>query len=249
MAANGRSNIHDDAYQTDTYTGPGPLGRNMQRASTFQGVGVRVGHVRPGGADRGGLRGRRAPAPGAARPAHARPAGDVRPAAADTEHGRGHAVHRLLGRRLFLSGQCRPRGGLDQHEAHLGDRPDERTARPGVRGRARLRPHRGRAARRLDHLRAARLVGPDLVRVRRGRGGDGRSGKRRREVPGAGREDRQLVRGRRDRGRVHRLGRRHVSLRRDRRGRPRRDLAGALREHRVSRSRGRPRPARARRPR
>jgi hypothetical protein len=37
MAANGRSNIHDDAYQTDTYTGPGPLGRNMQRSSTFQG--------------------------------------------------------------------------------------------------------------------------------------------------------------------------------------------------------------------
>jgi hypothetical protein len=37
MAANGRSNIHNDAYQTDTYTGPGPLGRAMQRASTFQG--------------------------------------------------------------------------------------------------------------------------------------------------------------------------------------------------------------------
>jgi len=37
MAANGRSNIHDDAYQTDTYTGPGPLGHAMQRASTFQG--------------------------------------------------------------------------------------------------------------------------------------------------------------------------------------------------------------------
>jgi hypothetical protein len=36
MAANGRSNIHDDAYQTDTYRGPGPLGRNMQRTSTFQ---------------------------------------------------------------------------------------------------------------------------------------------------------------------------------------------------------------------
>ena len=36
MAANGRSNIHDDAYQTDTYTGPGPLGRDMERASTFQ---------------------------------------------------------------------------------------------------------------------------------------------------------------------------------------------------------------------
>jgi hypothetical protein len=37
MAPNGRSNIHNDAYQTDTYTGSGPLGRNMQRASTFQG--------------------------------------------------------------------------------------------------------------------------------------------------------------------------------------------------------------------
>jgi hypothetical protein len=37
MAPNGRSNIHDDAYQTDTYRGPGPLGRHMQRTSTFQG--------------------------------------------------------------------------------------------------------------------------------------------------------------------------------------------------------------------
>src|SRR5881392_4237761 len=37
MAPNGRSNIHDDAYQTDTYTWGGALGRNMQRTSTFQG--------------------------------------------------------------------------------------------------------------------------------------------------------------------------------------------------------------------
>jgi hypothetical protein len=36
MAANGRSNIHSDAYQTDTNTWSGPLGRNMQRVSTFQ---------------------------------------------------------------------------------------------------------------------------------------------------------------------------------------------------------------------
>jgi hypothetical protein len=35
MAANGRSNLHDDGYQTDTYTWSGPLGRNMQRTSTF----------------------------------------------------------------------------------------------------------------------------------------------------------------------------------------------------------------------
>jgi hypothetical protein len=35
MAANGRSNLHDDAYMTDTYVGSGPLGRDMQRLSTF----------------------------------------------------------------------------------------------------------------------------------------------------------------------------------------------------------------------
>ena len=35
MAANGRSNLHNDAYQTDTNTWGGPLGRNMQRTSTF----------------------------------------------------------------------------------------------------------------------------------------------------------------------------------------------------------------------
>jgi hypothetical protein len=35
MARNGRSNIHDDAYMTDTYRTPGPLGRNMQRVSAY----------------------------------------------------------------------------------------------------------------------------------------------------------------------------------------------------------------------
>jgi hypothetical protein len=36
MAPNGRSNIHNDAYMTDTYLVSGPLGRNMERISTFQ---------------------------------------------------------------------------------------------------------------------------------------------------------------------------------------------------------------------
>src|SRR6184192_583548 len=36
MAPNGRSNIHDDAYQTDTYVGLGPLGRNPEVLSTQQ---------------------------------------------------------------------------------------------------------------------------------------------------------------------------------------------------------------------
>jgi hypothetical protein len=35
MAANGRSNIHNDAYMTDTYAGGGPLGKDMERLSTF----------------------------------------------------------------------------------------------------------------------------------------------------------------------------------------------------------------------
>jgi hypothetical protein len=35
MAANGRSNLHNDAYMTDVYAGGGPLGREMERLSTF----------------------------------------------------------------------------------------------------------------------------------------------------------------------------------------------------------------------
>lgn len=36
MAANGRSNLHDDAYMTDAYSTPGPLGRRMRVRSTLQ---------------------------------------------------------------------------------------------------------------------------------------------------------------------------------------------------------------------
>ena len=39
MAPNGKSNLHDDAYQTDTYRLPGPLGKDINRTSTLQ-VGV-----------------------------------------------------------------------------------------------------------------------------------------------------------------------------------------------------------------
>jgi hypothetical protein len=35
MAPNGRSNLHDDAYMTDSYPQSGPLGKAMQRTSTF----------------------------------------------------------------------------------------------------------------------------------------------------------------------------------------------------------------------
>ena len=36
LAPNGRSNIHDDAYMTDAYTGPGPLGRGTTRRDVFE---------------------------------------------------------------------------------------------------------------------------------------------------------------------------------------------------------------------
>jgi hypothetical protein len=36
MAPNARSNLHNDAYQTDAYWIPGPLGREMSRTSTLQ---------------------------------------------------------------------------------------------------------------------------------------------------------------------------------------------------------------------
>ncbi|HEX8207066.1 MAG TPA: hypothetical protein VF587_13480, partial [Solirubrobacteraceae bacterium] len=35
LAPNGRSNIHDDAYMTDAYEGPGPLGRGTTRRDVF----------------------------------------------------------------------------------------------------------------------------------------------------------------------------------------------------------------------
>jgi len=38
MAPNGRSNLHDDAYMTNTYTWTGPLGSGMETLSTLQGA-------------------------------------------------------------------------------------------------------------------------------------------------------------------------------------------------------------------
>lgn len=40
MARNGKSNVHDDAFMTDTYTKKGPVGNAMARTSRFTGGGV-----------------------------------------------------------------------------------------------------------------------------------------------------------------------------------------------------------------
>jgi hypothetical protein len=40
MAANGRSNVHNDAYQTDTYRNLGPLGRRTRvYSASYDGAG------------------------------------------------------------------------------------------------------------------------------------------------------------------------------------------------------------------
>ena len=43
MAANGRSNVHNDAYQTDTYRNSGPLGRRTRLFSQFFGGPIGLG--------------------------------------------------------------------------------------------------------------------------------------------------------------------------------------------------------------
>jgi hypothetical protein len=52
MAQNGRSNVHNDGYQSDTYTWPGPLGRspsvNSQFFGTFGSCGITIAFDRLG---------------------------------------------------------------------------------------------------------------------------------------------------------------------------------------------------------
>ena len=52
MAANGRSNVHNDAYQTDSYTWPGPLGRDprvfSQHLGTVASCGITIAFDRRG---------------------------------------------------------------------------------------------------------------------------------------------------------------------------------------------------------
>ena len=52
MAANGRSNVHDDAYMSDTYAGAGPLGRNTGVSSTYLVPGTECGSIAFDGAGR-----------------------------------------------------------------------------------------------------------------------------------------------------------------------------------------------------
>ena len=103
MAADGDSNIHNDAYQTDAYDRMGPLGKDMSVTSTFHVaecasvtfdskgriVTICVGRGGPSPRDDG---------PGDPRDPRVPPTS----AALRGRNGIGH-LHRLLGRRLLLS--------------------------------------------------------------------------------------------------------------------------------------------------
>ena len=215
MAANGRSNVHNDAYQTDTYRNSGPLGRRTRAVLPVLRRPGRSGLVRhhdrlrsprPAGHH---LRDRRRGLPahdGPPDPRHDRPA----PATGPGDPSRPHPV-RGRRRRLLLPRPSRPSRGLrGPEDLHRG--AAQRLVAAGEDVRSQRAARRGRPA----QLRAARLVGPAVVRLPQGRSG---GGARPAQRPSAGHPPhrgghRQLVRGGRQRRglRGHRPG--SVPLRR-----------------------------------
>ena len=164
MAPNGRSNLHVDAYQSDVHQGPGPLGREMQRRSTFlEGVCASV-TLRLARADRDGVRrGRGAESCCCSSRARSRRwprcrcrCGYRAPAACSpTSPGGGY----------FLILDDRDRAVIPTTTPPPLRGPADRR-RDRLRDRARLRPLDRRAARRQDHLGAAGLARAAVVRRR-----------------------------------------------------------------------------------
>ena len=200
MAPDGKSNIHVDAYQSDTNRGPGPLGTggiattsssyNAECASiTFDARGrlvtVCVGLDRPT---------LRLIDPGTLDTIASYPLPPRTP-------GAGDPLTNFAGGGYFY---------LDDQDRAVVPTTERHIAIVAVRGDA-LVPDGDidatsvRRADRPDHLRAARLRRAHLVRDEGGRDGHRRPGDRRGPRAAAGRADRQLVRrGRRRRLRRHR---------------------------------------------
>ena len=216
MAANGRSNLHNDAYMTDTYAGAGPLGRDMERRSTFfaadcasvtfdragrivticVGVdGPRLVLLDPRTLDQLA----EFPLP-PRQPGAANPFTDFAGGGYFYLDNRDRAVIPTTTRHIWVVEQT------------------VRTARARVRARPRLRRERLARRRRQALLGAAGLGGPDLVGLPARRRRHHRSGQRRGPHPRHERADHELVRGRRDGRRVHRLRRGALPVR-GRRGR------------------------------
>ena len=169
MAANGRSNLHDDAYQSDAGPTPGPLGSQPGGRLGAVRPGVRLADHRPAGrlvtvcVGAAQITLRMLDPRDARRPRGARAAARGRPSATP--------VLVVRRRRLLLPRPPRPRGRPDLAGHDRRDR-----ARPAAADPRRFELARqydvSRAGGRLgDHVGAARLGGPALVRDpgRRGR--------------------------------------------------------------------------------
>ena len=180
---------------------PGRSARGITRELDLRGGRLRLGHLRLARPDRDDLRGRAgAPARGEG-PAHARgPRVDDRcrratPAAARTSSPTSRAAATSTSTTATGRSSPPPRATCSWWRSR---------ADGSLRHGARLRPHRRRAERRQDHLGAARLLGPDLVRL----GPAAWSARldpatRRGALARAGRGDRQLVRRRTTTERVY----------------------------------------------
>ena len=195
MAPNGRSNIHDDAYQTDTYKWAGPLGTTSPGGRRSFAQRVCLGDVRRARA--GWSRSAWASSDRSwtmLDPEHAGELGDV-PCRRAARATRQPFTDFAGGGYFYLDNQ--DRAVIPTTTATSSWSPRRRRR---LRARARLRPHGRGPRRRQDHLGAARLERPDLVRV--ARTGSSAWSTRRPARSGArhGRADRQLVRGRRDGG-------------------------------------------------
>ncbi len=222
MAPNGSSNLHNDAFQSDTYTVSGPLGRDPRSSLGAVRPRVRLGRLRPRGRIVTVCVGLDRPVLALLDPVTLKTI-DAMPLAAAAGVGQ-QPVHRLLRRRLLLPRQPRPRRAADDRGPPAHDR------------------RRGNALQTVSDVdltpatKSGKVISalPDwkgrvwFATKRRRR--LGRSRQRRAALASARRGDLELVCGRSGRRRLHRHRRGALSAR-GRGGRTRGRLAARLQEH------------------
>ena len=159
LAANGASTMHDDAWATDSYQGPGPLGKDPEVTTSWYGLEeCATLAVRPGRPAGRALRRPHGPVMHVLDPETMRPVETLD--LPDREEVGQAAVGGPLRRRLLLPRRRGARGRRDDRPPGA-DRRQPTGGRPDRRGRP--RPRRG-AGRRLPGRAAARLGGQHLVR-------------------------------------------------------------------------------------
>ena len=162
LAANGSSSMHNDAWATDAYQGPGPLGKDPEVDDVVvRPRGVRDARLRPGRAARRALR-RPAPAR-CCTSSTPRPCARSRPWTCPTARtSRQAAVGGPLRRRLLLPRRARTARSSRPPTAACSSTVRHRRA--GERGRASVDLTDVVPRRRLPGRADARLGGPHLVR-------------------------------------------------------------------------------------